>query len=118
DNAFVYDDYPMILQNPAVRQDLPRSSEIPWYRIWLEPYWPIGLSSDKLYRPLTTWTLRVNAFFAGDPLEARPFRVVNIGLHVLASVGVVVLGWRLTGSAAAAALSGVLFAAHPVHTEA
>lgn len=117
DNAFVYDDHAIIEQNPAVNTRLPGAS-IPWYRIWLEPYWPPYQSVDKLYRPLTSLSLRVNANFAGEPMDARRFRWVNVGLHMLTSIAVVMLGWRLTGSAAAAGLAGILFASHPIHTEA
>jgi len=116
-NAFVYDDHGIIEVNPAVRTSLP-GKPIPWYRIWLEPYWPRHVSLDKLYRPLTSWSLRANAAIVGEPLEAWQFRMVNIGIHVLTTVGVVVLAWRLTSSAAAGALAGMLFATHPVHTEA
>jgi len=116
-NAFVYDDHPIVRQNPAVRASL-SAEPMPWYRIWLEPYWLPSVSPDKLYRPLTTWTLRANAAFAGEPLEPWRFRVVNLVLHALASVGVVVLGWRLAGSVAAGLVAGLLFATHPVHTEA
>ncbi len=118
-NEFVYDDHAAVPQNPAVNPKFaPAGQAMPWHRIWLEPYWPPRLSPDKLYRPLTSLSLRLNALVADDPLDPARFRVVNLALHVLTSIGVVILGWRLTGSAAAAGLAGVLFAAHPVHTEA
>ncbi|MBI4582252.1 MAG: hypothetical protein HY718_21330 [Planctomycetes bacterium] len=118
DNEFVYDDIPIVLNNPAVNVHRPGLEPVPWSRVWLEPYWPRFISQDKLYRPLTTLSLRINALVAGDPLRPRPFRVVNLALHVLTCVGVVVLAWRLTGSATAGGMAGMLFAAHPVHTEA
>lgn len=117
-NKFVYDDHPFILQNPSVNPGLDAYATSSWYRIWLEPYWPRNISPDVLYRPLATLSARINARAAGTPLQAWRFRVVNIALHVLTSIAVVILAWRLTGSAAAGALAGVLFASHPVHTEA
>lgn len=117
-NQFVYDDDAMVLQNAAVNPALDAHARTPWYRIWLLPYWPRELSRDTLYRPFTTLTARINAWGDEPPLEAWRFRLVNIALHVLTSIVVVILAWRLTGSAAAGALAGVLFAAHPVHTEA
>jgi hypothetical protein len=117
-NDFVYDDFAFIHANPLVNTRIPNVPAAPWFRTWTEPYWPKAMSSDTLYRPLTTLSFRVNAMLCGDPLRARPFRVVNLALHALTSVGVVLLAWRLTSSATAGWLAGMLFATHPVHTEA
>jgi len=114
----MYDDHPLVAENPAVNPEAAVHQPVSWCRLWLEPYWPKSLSSDTLYRPLTVFSLRVNALAAGDPIRPEPLRAVNIGLHVLAAIGVVVLAQRLTGSVAAGGLAGVLFATHPVHTEA
>ena len=115
-NKFVYDDWYVVVKHPSINIRAVELNPRPWYRIWVEPYWPS--SPDKLYRPLTILSLRVNAWLSPYPLEAGPFRAVNILLHVLTSVGVVVLGRRLTGSIGAGLLAGMLFATHPVHTEA
>ncbi len=112
-NEFVYDDYPIIVNNPNV------TTPGPWYRAWREPYWPRGVSRDKLYRPLTIWSYRANVVLSGqgkpDPVA---FRIVNIALHALTAVGVALVARRLTGSVLGGLAAGVLFATHPVHTEA
>ncbi|HSA26138.1 MAG TPA: tetratricopeptide repeat protein [Phycisphaerae bacterium] len=113
-NGFMYDDVPLVAKNPLVTE------AGSWWRFWVEPWWPRGSSLDKLYRPLTMWSYRANAVLAGGgtELDPRSFRLTNLGLHALAALGVVLVGWRLTGSSAAGWISGSLFAVHPVHTEA
>lgn len=113
-NAFMYDDVDLIPKNPLVTQPGP------WYRFWVEPWWPRTKSIDKLYRPLTMWTYRANVVLAGDGAELNPrsFHLTNIGLHALATLGVVCVAWRLTGTSFAGWIAGPLFAVHPVHTEA
>ncbi len=112
-NGFVYDDDVIILRNRLVTQPGP------WHRIWLQPFWPREWSNDKLYRPLTTFSYRLNTVLAGKGApDARSFHIVNVVLHALTCAGVFVLAYRLTGRAAAAWIAGVLFATNPVHTEA
>lgn len=135
-NQFVFDDYPFIVKNRAVTQPGP------WYRFWRLPYWPKELWIDKLYRPLTTWSFRVDAVRSGHAqpatrpaqktpdatslpnrtdealLDPRPIHETNILLHALTSAGVAWLAWRLTRRPWSAWLAGMLFAAHPLHAEA
>lgn len=111
DNAFVFDDYPIIAENRLI------TSPGPWYRFWLEPYWPRTRSPDKLYRPLTMWSLRANVALTGEP-DPASIRATNIALHALASAGVAVLAWRVSRRPSAAWIAGALFAVHPLHTEA
>jgi len=112
DNAFVYDDWAFIVHHPAV-------TDGPWHRAWTEPTWPRAIGSDKLYRPLTTWSYRLNVTLFGDTSpQARRFHAVNLALHALAAAGVALAAWRLAGRTEAAWAAGLLFAAHPIHTEA
>jgi len=118
---FVFDDYAFIVSNPAVTRPGP------WYRFWRLPYWPRELSPDKLYRPLTSWSLRANLVLSGEAEAVaagkatpspRPIHLTNLVLHALTSAGVAWLAWRLTHRAWPAWLAGALFAVHPIHTEA
>jgi len=104
-NGFVYDDVPIILQNPLVHQLGSAAT------IWRSGYWPTGL----LYRPVTSqlfaleWTLG-----GGHPLV---FHLVSVLLAVATALAV----WRLAIQVLPplpAALVGALFAVHPVHVEA
>lgn len=112
-NGFVYDDGAIIVGRDLVTEPGP------WYRFWQEPWWPRTESSDRLYRPFTLATFRMNIVLAGlDQPDARIFRAVNIALHALACIAVVLASWRLTGRSTAGWIAGTLFAVHPVHTEA
>lgn len=112
-NGFVYDDGAIIVDRDLVTEPGP------WYRFWQEPWWPRTKSSDRLYRPLTLASFRMNVALAGlDRPDARAFREVNIALHALACIAVVLAAWRLTHRSTAGWIAGALFAVHPVHTEA
>lgn len=82
-------------------------------------FWGLAMTyngSHKSYRPLCTLTFRLNHLL--DGLDPTGYHVVNVLLHVI----VTVLFWRfvvaLTGRRSTGLLSSLLFAAHPVHTEA
>ncbi len=111
--GFVYDDVPIIESNPVVGE--PGA----WHRFWREPYWPRTASSDKLYRPLTTLSFRLNTMLSPGAVPSPfAFHLVNLGLHALTAAGVVVLAGRLSARSAAGWVAGILFAVHPLHTEA
>ena len=103
--GFVYDDWPVVASNSAA--DDPGD----WRAILLAPSW-----GGAAYRPLTTWTFSVNHALHG----AWPggYHLANVALHALVSALVVVVAVSLGAPPAAATIAGVLFAVHPVHTEA
>jgi len=68
-NEFVYDDLPIILQSRTVM------APGPWWRFWRSPWWPLELSNDRLYRPLTAASFRLNIVLTDwimGPPEAKP----------------------------------------------
>ncbi|MFT7667927.1 MAG: tetratricopeptide (TPR) repeat protein [Planctomycetota bacterium] len=69
-----------------------------------------------LYRPLTILSYAWNWAASGD--DPVGFRWVNILLHMFTSVTVLVLLRRILCSRIGALAGGLLFAAHPIHTEA
>ena len=103
-NGFVYDDIPIIQQNPIVRQVESIG------RIWSTPYWPAGL----LYRPVTVQLFAAEwALGGGRPVV---FHLVSVLLKVLTAV----LMWRLARRLLPplpALAAAALFAVHPVHAE-
>ncbi len=110
---FVYDDVAIVAQNPLI------TNPGPWYRFWLNGYWPRPISRDLLYRPLTMATFRLNVLATKDIIpNALAFYRVNLLLHCLTVMGVVVLVCRLTGRVSAGLLAGMLYAVHPINTEA
>jgi tetratricopeptide (TPR) repeat protein len=70
----------------------------------------------QYYRPVWVLSLAVNHAVWGE--RAIGYHLTNVLLHALASGLTAWLVFELAGSAAAAALAGALFAAHPVHAEA
>jgi hypothetical protein len=104
-NGFVYDDVPIILQNPLVHQLGSAGT------IWRSAYWPAGL----LYRPITSQLFALEwALGGGHPLV---FHLVSVLLAVATALAV----WRLAIQVLPplpAMLVGALFAVHPVHVEA
>ncbi len=108
-----HDDITVIGMNPIV-QESGRALEA-----FTSDYWAMRESDesrDRLYRPLTILSFIVNhAMGANAPAG---YRAVNIFLHGLASVLLLWLGLRLGLRETEAGAVALLFAVHPVHTEA
>jgi hypothetical protein len=109
-NGFAYDDVSIIVENESIQS---------WERLRsaiFAPYWPIvGGAELALWRPVTTGLFGLQYLVAdGSPV---PFHLVNVLLHAAASGALVLLLAHLT-SVAAAWVAGLVFAVHPVHTEA
>jgi hypothetical protein len=98
---FTFDDYGLVIDNPTV----PAGTAL--HRVFALPS-----STGEIYRPLTIVSYLLNG--------TRPFgcHLVNVLLHALTSVAAFVLAHALVGSVSAATMTGLLFAVHPVHTEA
>lgn len=75
-----------------------------------------AIEGQALYRPLMMVTLGSIYVIAGDKPVA--FNTINIAFHVLASVLVMLLAIRLSRDRRVALIAGLLFAAHPIHSEA
>jgi protein O-mannosyl-transferase len=108
-NGFAYDDLWIILRNDRVHQLRDLS------KIWLTPYWPSFGSELGLYRPFAIFAFALEwAVGGGAPWF---FHLVNVLLHALVSVMVFVLIEKLFSRTAAFA-GALVFAVHPLHTEA
>ena len=114
-NELVYDDRKLIPANEGMHD--------PWRldRILAGRYWGEVLHSHH-YRPLTVWTLALN-YRANEALGlpgAHPFgfHLLNVALHAGASCALFLLALRLGLALPASLAAALLFAAHPVHTEA
>ena len=109
-NGFAYDDIHIVLNNDPVHH-LGR-----WTELVTSPYWPgeFGVMMG-LWRPGATVMYALQwAVGDGSPLV---FHVVNVLLHGVVSVLVLALLLRLMPFVPAV-VGAVLFAVHPVHTEA
>ena len=125
DGEFVYDDGGTITGNPVTL------GQVPWSQLWKRDYWGkdhiASRASHKSYRPITSVSFRLNFYYsisAFGRLKSRGFHIVNVALHVTVSVLVVFTahlafgGAGTAGSSRAASFTGLVFAAHPIHSEA
>lgn len=111
-NGFVYDDNQQILQNPYIKS---------WHflpQILTTTVWsfqgPAG--NSNYFRPFMTLTLLLIWHILG-PLPIG-FHIVNLILHAGVVVLVYFAGKSLWGDSRVAAVAALLFAVHPIHTEA
>jgi hypothetical protein len=106
---FLYDDIPYVVQNEIVREP---GTAVRAFWVSYPPQEPeLGL-----YRPITSLSYALDAWLVG--LDPVGFHATNAVLHALASLLVFAL-LRKTGAALPETMLGtLLFAVHPVHTEA
>uniref|UniRef100_UPI0037E82CCF protein O-mannosyl-transferase TMTC2 n=1 Tax=Semicossyphus pulcher TaxID=241346 RepID=UPI0037E82CCF len=110
---FCYDDSRAIKTN----QDL--LPETPWTNIFYDDFWGTLLThsgSHKSYRPLCTLSFRLNHAVGG--LEPWGYHLVNVAVHGAVTGLFTCLARLLLGGGLWSLLAGLLFASHPIHTEA
>ncbi|KAM8910394.1 protein O-mannosyl-transferase TMTC2-like isoform 2-T2 [Spinachia spinachia] len=113
DADFCYDDSRAIKTN----QDL--LPETPWTNILFDDFWGTLLThsgSHKSYRPLCTLSFRLN--YTLHALRPWGYHLLNVVLHGLVTGLFAAFSRPLLGGAPWSLLAGLLFASHPVHTEA
>lgn len=109
-NGFIYDDLALVMKNPQVKdwRYLPE--------IFTSGYWTTTFgASGGLYRPLTTISFLVDHTFGGSPM---PFHVDNILIHFVCTLLVYLVLKAILGRERPALFAAIVFAVHPVHTEA
>ena len=107
-NGFAYDDV-WVIRDREVLHNLGRL----WQIISIE-YWP-EIFQSGLYRPLTLLSFAIDwAIWNGNPFG---FHLLNVALHAIVS-GLVVLFLLRFFPWWGALAGGLVFAVHPVHTEA
>ncbi|HEY2930911.1 MAG TPA: hypothetical protein VGK99_04130 [Acidobacteriota bacterium] len=98
--AFHFDDYPLLLDNPAVT-----GKSFP-YLTFLQHYGG---------RPLTLWSFYWNyRLFGSDPLS---YHLISVALHAIAVVCLFLLVSRLFSSRFLACGTALIFALHPLQTQ-
>lgn len=111
---WLFDDYPNILDNAAVRVDALDAATLA-QSAWL------GQAAGPLGRPLAYLSFALNHYWAGGTVSAFPFKLTNLVIH-LTNVGLV---WLLAGAIARrlprppsaplfALVAAALFALHPI----
>jgi hypothetical protein len=102
--AFTLDDVQLLATNPMAT---PGMSPLDWFTR------PTILGS--VYRPLTMLSYELNGLVSREPFGHH---LVNVALHVAVTAMTFVLALALLRSRPAAGLTALLFAVHPIHTEA
>ncbi|XP_068163260.1 protein O-mannosyl-transferase TMTC2-like [Antennarius striatus] len=113
DADFCYDDSRAIKTN----QDL--LPETPWTNILYDDFWGTLLThsgSHKSFRPLCTLSFRLNYTLHG--LRPWGYHLLNLALHGLVTALFTAFSRPLLGGGPWSLLAGLLFASHPIHTEA
>jgi tetratricopeptide (TPR) repeat protein len=108
-NDFVGDDLASIVQNELVQRGA-------WRDIFMTRSWAAASSPNQLYRPLVTLSFAVNHAIGGD--VPWGYHLVNVLLHALVSLLVYLVVRRISGRVGVAWWTAVLFAIHPINTEA
>lgn len=110
--GFVFDDVSAILDNKDLRPTTPLKN------LFLNDFWGTPMSeerSHKSYRPLTVLTFRLNYLFS--ELNSSSYHLLNVVLHAV--VCVLFLHFcRLLLDRSTSLIATLLFAVHPIHTEA
>jgi hypothetical protein len=110
--AFIWDDRAAVVKNRDVLGESPLSD------LLLHDFWGTDITradSHKSYRPLTVLSFRMDHAMHG--LDAFGFHASNVALYVLTCLAVYAVMSQWINSAGAR-VAAVLFALHPVHTEA
>lgn len=107
---FVYDDYAFVYNNDAIRSFRPLSKFLFSPEAFSQPV------SYHVYRPLASFTFAVN--YALNRLEPSGYHFVNLLFHALNAFLLFFLLKQIGFQPIPSFAGGLIFAIHPVHTEA
>jgi tetratricopeptide (TPR) repeat protein len=110
ENGFHYDDSHAIVENPHLRS----LGQVP--RFFADPAAFSREPAMAMYRPVLLTTFALNYAFGQH--QVRGYHLVNLLLHSLAALLVFLVLKEVFASARAGWWGGMLFALHPVHTQA
>ena len=113
DCGYCFDDESAILLNQDLRP------HTPWTHLLEDDFWGASMTektSHKSYRPLTVATFRLNYML--HELEPLGYHLVNVLLHSAVVYLYVLLCGVVFSEVWPALIAGLLFAVHPIHTEA
>ncbi|XP_033101589.1 protein O-mannosyl-transferase TMTC3-like [Anneissia japonica] len=110
--GFVFDDISAIKENKDLRPSSPLSN-LMWNDFWGTPMHKEG--SHKSYRPICVLTFRIN--YGLGELDPVGYHLVNVILHAVVSVMFLKMCTQFF-SDTTSFIASLLFALHPIHTEA
>ncbi|XP_026480649.1 transmembrane and TPR repeat-containing protein 4-like [Ctenocephalides felis] len=111
---FVFDDFEAVVNNDDVKWN---DSII---NIFKHDFWGANISnplSHKSYRPLTVFTFRLNNYFSGS-LNSTHMKITNFILYLVVCLLVYYVYKLIADVNSIPFISAILFASHPIHTEA
>ncbi len=106
---FVWDDTLLIQRSHQLHH---------WQDLWAaltSHFWAEAQERSHYYRPVVTLSFFLDLRIWG--LNPLGFHLTNVLAHLAASLAVVALARRLTGSEMTSGAAGLLFALHPLHVE-
>ena len=109
-HRFVLDDGPYIAENSFIQ------NPANFFRLFTSHLVPIPLAFGRMYRPLTALTLGINCWIGG--LNPDLFHLINRFIHILVCLGIFWVLRRLLADPVAAGLTALIYAVHPIQTEA
>ena len=113
DCGFCFDDERAIIKNGDLHP------ETPWSNLLWNDFWGTSMehrNSHKSYRPLCVATFRLNYLL--HELQPMGYHLVNVLLHGAVCYLYVQLCGVVFSQVWPALIAGLLFAVHPIHTEA
>lgn len=109
----------ILFSSRAIKTNQDLLPETPWTNILYDDFWGTLLThsgSHKSYRPFCTLSFRLN--HALDGLRPWGYHLVNVVLHGMVTALFTAFCRPLLGGGLWSLFAGLLFASHPVHTEA
>lgn len=110
DGEFVFDDIPLIATDSFYTSNDTSSLDC-----WKRCYWRKGMDIGQ-YRPITLLSFLWNTRVTG--LHSPSFRLVNLILHAIIALLILKLATLIGLNRKTAAFAALLFAVHPLHSEA
>lgn len=110
---FCFDDLSAVVENEDLRPDTPL------LHLFRNDFWGTPMSQDgshKSYRPLTVASFRIN--YALGELSPWGYHLLNVLLHAVVCYMFVCLSNMILNDSMSSLMCGLLFAVHPIHTEA
>lgn len=107
------------LYSRAIKTNQDLLPETPWINIFYDDFWGTLLThsgSHKSYRPLCTLSFRLNHAVGG--LDPWGYHLINVAFHGAVTGLFTSLARLLLGEGLWSLLAGLLYASHPIHTEA
>ncbi|XP_039285062.1 protein O-mannosyl-transferase TMTC4 isoform X1 [Nilaparvata lugens] len=117
DGDFVFDDSEAIVNNKDIKLTTPL------LQVLQNDFWGTNMlhnKSHKSYRPVTVITYKMNLLLSDGELTPFKFKLTNLLLHVIACLFCFTMYEKLLDGSQPKIvfLSAILFAIHPIHTEA